>query len=536
MERIEAIVDKLMADGKLPNIRRVIEGGVRSTLLSLEDYSKSPAIWNTIYTGRLPKDHGIEDFLAPADNAGKTTGDRIGSIHRKVPALWNMLSMSGFSIDVIGLWATYPAEKVNGVMITDHSTFLVAKPQKRWNLTSAIERELTFPPGIFERMRGHMDRSVWVLPPVIDNSLGRLVDLRSNAHKVDFTDFHDHDVDHLRQIFQEDYLKAGMGLELLAESPPDLYINYFRGTDVSQHFFWRYYEPDRFTDSPGTQELFGNLIGAYYEYADEIVGRHLELLDPKDSLIIISDHGGRPFPGHPAEILWNKIDPSPKWRDRRQNLFLALDFKYPGSDAGEGLLGVSLGKNSGNNEFMLRIDPVAAGLPLADLHREVVGRVEEMKLLPSGKPLFALRSESENPSELLVFDSKNHRLISFSTEVEVRGKKWSMGELFRIKKRSGDHRREGVFIGYGRDFGKGKVVEDMSVEHISPLLLALFGLPRDVNMIGSTPLGALEGKAWGLLKKQGTIDYSAAWQKKTGTAVVDQEFMENLKALGYLDG
>jgi hypothetical protein len=45
----------------------------------------------------------------------------------------------------------------------------------------------------------------------------------------------------------------------------------------------------------------------------------------------------------------------------------------------------------------------------------------------------------------------------------------------------------------------------------------------------------LKRKARGFVKKQGTIDYSEAWQKGTGTAMMDEEFIDNLKALGYLE-
>ncbi len=61
------VVEPLMAEGRLPNLRALVESGVSCDLHSLEPKQKSPTIWTTIATGKLPEKHGITDYVDPLD-------------------------------------------------------------------------------------------------------------------------------------------------------------------------------------------------------------------------------------------------------------------------------------------------------------------------------------------------------------------------------------------------------------------------------------------------------------------------------------
>ena len=78
-------------------------------------YGPSPVIWTTMATGLLPAEHGITDFVVATPG-----GDvPVSSSLRRAPALWNMLSQAGRRVAVLGWWATWPAETVRGVVVTD---------------------------------------------------------------------------------------------------------------------------------------------------------------------------------------------------------------------------------------------------------------------------------------------------------------------------------------------------------------------------------------------------------------------------------
>src|SRR5258708_27541199 len=68
-------------------------------------------------TGVSPLAHRVLDSTRwnPATGAREP----IGSGERRVPAIWNMASAAGKGVAVFGLWATYPAEAVRGLMVAD---------------------------------------------------------------------------------------------------------------------------------------------------------------------------------------------------------------------------------------------------------------------------------------------------------------------------------------------------------------------------------------------------------------------------------
>ena len=49
------VIGPLMEEGKLPNPTALVEAGVSCDLHSLEPKQKSPTIWATIATGKLPE-------------------------------------------------------------------------------------------------------------------------------------------------------------------------------------------------------------------------------------------------------------------------------------------------------------------------------------------------------------------------------------------------------------------------------------------------------------------------------------------------
>ena len=77
-------------------------------------------------TGVNPVRHGVLDFI----HLRPDTGDKepITSSERKVPAIWNMATAAGKRSAVFGLWATYPAEPIGGLLVSDRMfTFLYSE-------------------------------------------------------------------------------------------------------------------------------------------------------------------------------------------------------------------------------------------------------------------------------------------------------------------------------------------------------------------------------------------------------------------------
>src|SRR5207244_2912847 len=91
------IIDRLAAEGAVPNLAKLKKDGTWAELQSQEPIL-SPIIWTTIATGKTPDKHGVAWFMV--DNP--KTGGRmpITSNTRKVKAFWNILSGADIPVGV----------------------------------------------------------------------------------------------------------------------------------------------------------------------------------------------------------------------------------------------------------------------------------------------------------------------------------------------------------------------------------------------------------------------------------------------------
>src|SRR4028118_28365 len=237
------VIRKLWDQGKLPNLRRIAERGVSTTLHTA--YNSSPVIWTTIATGVTPPEHGITDFVVPTPQ-----GDvPISSEVRKVPALWNMLTKVGRRVAVLGWWGSWPAEEVNGVVVTDRALLdldaRVSPPSYLPRFEEAIG-EARRDPGLFR----------------IDEE----ADLRDAAIARAAT-----------RLAGEDY---------------DLLLVYFRSPDIVSHGYWKYFEPEAFGKvDPREMELHGGRVPRVYEAVDREIGRIVAAAPRNANVMVLSDHG-----------------------------------------------------------------------------------------------------------------------------------------------------------------------------------------------------------------------------------------------------
>ncbi|MEM6731614.1 MAG: alkaline phosphatase family protein, partial [Myxococcota bacterium] len=111
------MIEPLVAAGKMPNLRRLMKEGSYGDLETIEPIL-SPIIWTTIATGREPEDHGVTWFMERDPKTGATKP--VTSRTRKTKAIWNIASSMDRSVGVVGWWASWPSERVDGWVISDH--------------------------------------------------------------------------------------------------------------------------------------------------------------------------------------------------------------------------------------------------------------------------------------------------------------------------------------------------------------------------------------------------------------------------------
>jgi predicted AlkP superfamily phosphohydrolase/phosphomutase len=133
------IVERMMAEGALPNLQRLRERGAYRHIATSTP-ALSPVAWSTFATGCDASRHAIWDFLSrdrrsylprlsSSEVYGKPRFWRLGSLRiprggsgvrslQKSKTFWKVLSEHGVFSSVIRVPITFPAEEIDGVMIS----------------------------------------------------------------------------------------------------------------------------------------------------------------------------------------------------------------------------------------------------------------------------------------------------------------------------------------------------------------------------------------------------------------------------------
>jgi tetratricopeptide (TPR) repeat protein len=274
-------LDLLMSEGKLPNFARLRQEGAYAPLISSKPLL-SPIIWTTIATGKTPIEHGIGHFVAVNEKTGEELP--VTSQMRRVKALWNMLSDAGRDVAVVGWWATWPAENVRGVIVSDHTCY-----------------HFLFPDGV----TGAQDSVGVLFPPDLEGALAPLVrrpgDLthaeverfatvspEEFARPFDFQD----DLGHFKWALATAETYRDIGLHLWRTHTPELLMVYIEGVDSSSHLFGHLFRAAELSGELAEQQRrYGDTVEQMYLFADRIVGEYLAAMDGDTTLIVLSDHG-----------------------------------------------------------------------------------------------------------------------------------------------------------------------------------------------------------------------------------------------------
>jgi hypothetical protein len=192
-----------------------------------------------------------------------------------------MATTAGLSVGVVNWWVTYPPEKVDGVVVSDHFMPSVVKGREDYfDATTDDVAPIAFPPEWQER--------------VLD-----LLRKRREGRVLPFTD--------LRlpgwvsgEILGEYYLDDGdvgaVALEVERATRPDLMMLMMKGVDPASHLLWGTVEltPDRIERMPANERERADgaeAVRRFYAQADRVLGELLEAYGPDDLVMVVSDHG-----------------------------------------------------------------------------------------------------------------------------------------------------------------------------------------------------------------------------------------------------
>lgn len=274
-------VDMLVAENKLPNFRRLREGGAYGRLISSKPIL-SPIIWTTIATGRTPADHRIGHFVAVNDKTGEQLP--VTSQMRGVKAIWNILSEADRSVGVVGWWATWPAESVRGALVSDHVSYHFLFDDSRRDAAGRLG--VTYPADLYDRLAPLIRRP----GDVSHGEMRRFADIDEAEFNRPFS--FDDDLSHFKWAYAAAETHRKIGVHLWQNESPDLLMVYIEGTDSVSHLFGHLFRAAGLAGELAQQEhRYGRAVEEMYVYADGIVGEFLELMDTDTTLLVLSDHG-----------------------------------------------------------------------------------------------------------------------------------------------------------------------------------------------------------------------------------------------------
>jgi predicted AlkP superfamily phosphohydrolase/phosphomutase len=257
------LVRRWAEEGHLPVMARLMAEGAWSPLRSVPNMF-TPAAWTTFMCGTNPGRHGIFSF---AERLPGSYQQRFvnGSTRDGVP-FWRLLDREGFRVGVFNVPMTYPAEKINGFML------------------SGMDAPHPHAPGF-----AYPSNLVSRLQP----ALGRLEHKHSGAaSKVGHAVLRGHTERALSIVLESLETRTRWAEYLLQEYLLDVCVIVFTETDTAQHYFWKYLDPRHPHHLAESAARHGHSILRVYQKADEALGRLIGAFGEDATIMVLSDHGG----------------------------------------------------------------------------------------------------------------------------------------------------------------------------------------------------------------------------------------------------
>jgi len=268
------LIRPMMAAGEMPNLAKLVSRGVSGDLMSLVPLQKSPAIWTTIITGKPPEEHGIRGFV---DQVG---GKPLTQNIRRVKALWNILSSTNRQVGVVGWLMSWPAEPVNGFVVSDYIQYQAAQ-------TGRMENR-TFPPGLYAEIKPLVRdwrAMTWEeTSPFLSSPFDPATGDSSLVGRLSA----------IKWMVSADQSFADIAESLGRSEPWDFLAVYLRSMDTMGHLFWNYQNPEAYPPNlidPDLLPYVKDTMRRDYRWIDGQIGRLVALADDKTTIIVCSDHG-----------------------------------------------------------------------------------------------------------------------------------------------------------------------------------------------------------------------------------------------------
>jgi tetratricopeptide (TPR) repeat protein len=291
------MIRPLMNQGLMPTTAALVERGAWGNLATLRPIL-SPMLWNSIATGKRPQHHGILGFTEPtSDGAGIQP---VTSTSRKCKALWNILTQCGLRSNVVGWYASHPAEPIDGVMVSNKFEHLAVADGALAPISagSVHPAEMAAELAPYRVLPGEIDASA-ILPFV--PTAAQLI--QKQGHRVG----------KLQCLLAQTATIHAVATHLMASTEWDLTAIYYEGIDRFGHEFMEFHPPKLNQVSQDDFDAYQHCMVGIYRFHDMLLETLLTLAGEETAVILMSDHGYyndhlRPDPreGRSGPVEWHR--------------------------------------------------------------------------------------------------------------------------------------------------------------------------------------------------------------------------------------
>jgi predicted AlkP superfamily phosphohydrolase/phosphomutase len=253
--------------GQLPHLDALRGRGQWGRLESVVPPITVPA-WACMTTGCDPGSLGIYGFRNRIGHGYDDWGLADATWVRP-PHIWDHVGAAGGRSIVIGVPPSFPPMPLAGLRV---GCFLTPSTTG----TSAW----THPHELAERLHAIADGYETDVPQFRTDDKGRL----------------------LTDLFRQSDKQFAVALELARQEDWRLMMLVNIALDRLHHGFWRDFDPLHRKHVPGGP--WADAIPSFYRRLDEQIGRLLELLDERDAVLVVSDHGAKRIDGGIAINEW----------------------------------------------------------------------------------------------------------------------------------------------------------------------------------------------------------------------------------------
>ncbi|WP_411766579.1 alkaline phosphatase family protein [Winogradskyella sp. A3E31] len=295
----------LIKKGHMPALKSIMDRGVYGNMSTMNP-PFSPMLWTSVATGKTPDKHGVMGFIEVKDDLSGVRQVTVNS--RKSRALWNIFHNQNLKSNVIGWWPSFPAEPINGVVVSDTFQNVNFDPKK----LKPVSKEAIHPKTKYEELK-----DLRMFPWEITEA--HILPFFPKASEINQEE--DKKLMSFAKIMAENVSVHCATTQILRTTEWDFSAVYYDLIDHFCHAFMKFHPPRQKGIPKDRFEIYKDAIVGSYRFQDMMLARKLELIDDETTVIVMSDHGYES--GNRRIMHLPKYPASPALEHRQFGIFVA---------------------------------------------------------------------------------------------------------------------------------------------------------------------------------------------------------------------